>query len=137
MLHLIRTVMNETPSKSLPPPVTVIEPFSFTSFRFLNMICADPGMWVTKKTDHDRGDDICVFANNSTVVADVLNQVDYVSKDCNSRSNSNIPRKPGRTFVAQRYIVNPLLIEGYKFDIRQFIMVSHHSLTCNALILNP
>ena len=68
----------------------------------------DPGMWITKMSHADRAIGIRVFSNNSTLTEDVLRHVDNHSQKT--------------TFVVQRYL-EPLLIDGYKFDIRQHILV--------------
>ncbi|KAI8822506.1 tubulin-tyrosine ligase family-domain-containing protein [Fimicolochytrium jonesii] len=60
------------------------------------------GMWICKPADQSRGRGIFVFKH--------LTELAY---DCNA--------------VLQRYIPNPLLISGYKFDMRCYVVVKSYN----------
>lgn len=64
-------------------------------------------VWIAKSSSGGRGEGIMISPHSHELVANV--------DACN-----------GSAWVIQRYIPNPLLLDGRKFDIRAWVLVDHH-----------
>ena len=66
-----------------------------------------------------------VFPNNSNITADVLRHVD------NREGGLGHSTGTDTSYVVQRYIMNPLLINGYNWVMRKFVLVLFFSTVSN------
>lgn len=73
-----------------------------------------------KATGFNRGNGIHVFKNIEQLET-ILNK--YYDQCQNKNTNTNLKTN---SFVIQKYIEQPLLIDGYKFDIRVFVLLDQN-----------
>jgi Tubulin-tyrosine ligase family len=87
-------------------PVTYVLPKEYVQFvdHYSKLEEQDPGtnVWIMKPVGKSRGRGISVIND--------VNQVSY-----------------GEIMIIQRYITNPLLLEGFKFDLRLYILITSFS----------
>ena len=96
-------------------PVTYILPADYNLF--VEEFRKNPSsMWIMKPTSKARG--IGIFLINK------LNQLKKWSHMSGSVSSSGAKEK--ETYVISRYIENPLLIGGKKFDLRMYVLVTSY-----------
>eukprot|EP00164_Ancoracysta_twista_P000760 GFYU01001001.1.p1 GENE.GFYU01001001.1~~GFYU01001001.1.p1 ORF type:complete len:410 (+),score=100.27 GFYU01001001.1:106-1335(+) len=75
------------------------------------------GVWIMKPIGKAQGKGIFLFNK--------LSQISDWKKDHRWKSDSNTPQ--AETYIVQRYIENPYLIGGKKFDLRIYVMVTSYS----------
>jgi glutathione synthase/RimK-type ligase-like ATP-grasp enzyme len=73
-------------------------------------------MWVIKPADYNRGRGV-VIANRLDEVKRIINE-SFADTKPNDEVKSDL-------FVIQKYIEKPLLIDGRKFDMRVWVLVTH------------
>ena len=78
-------------------PMTFLVPQEFSSFS--SFFCREGGVWIVKPVASSRGRGIFLVSHPDQVPTD---------EPC----------------VVSKYITNPLLIDGYKFDIRLYVVVT-------------
>ncbi|VDN12029.1 unnamed protein product [Dibothriocephalus latus] len=82
--------------------------------------------WILKPSSKARGEGI--------LLVNRLSQVKKWAKETHSvysRDTCHLPQVPRETYVISRYIDNPLLIGGKKFDLRMYVLVtSYRPLKC-------
>ncbi|KAM9445885.1 protein polyglycylase TTLL10 isoform 2-T2 [Clarias gariepinus] len=84
-------------------------------------LCADKNnIWICKPTGLNQGkgifllltpDDIAAFRGRMQMLAD-------------SHTNKQSPLSNSQAMIAQRYIQNPLLLKGKKFDVRSYFLIA-------------
>ena len=80
-----------------------------------NMLKGDQFLWILKATGFNRGNGIHMFRNIEELESILNKYYDLCQfKNTGLRTTS---------FVIQKYIEQPLLIDNYKFDIRIFVLL--------------
>ena len=83
-----------------------------------SMVQDDKFLWILKATGFNRGNGIHVFKN--------IEQLELIlNKYYDQYQNKNMGLKTS-SFVIQKYIEQPLLIDGFKFDIRIFVLLDQN-----------
>mmetsp|Transcript_22374 Transcript_22374/g.29262 ORF Transcript_22374/g.29262 Transcript_22374/m.29262 type:complete len:397 (+) Transcript_22374:105-1295(+) len=67
-------------------------------------------MWIMKPTNMAQGKGIFI-----------INKLSQLKKWANNKTGSNVPRA---SYIISRYIENPLLVGGKKFDLRLYVLVT-------------
>nr|XP_034186071.1 probable tubulin polyglutamylase TTLL2 isoform X1 [Osmia lignaria] len=92
--------------------------------------CEDDKVWICKPVGQSQGKGIflfrvCTFQMNSNFIVNVVEIIRYITMCLQKLSDLMYDT----TTVVQKYIENPLLIGGYKFDLRLYVCVpSYHPL---------
>lgn len=92
--------------------------------------CEDDKVWICKPVGQSQGKGIflfrvCTFQMNSNFIVNVVEVIRYIIVCLQKLSDLMYDT----TTVVQKYIENPLLIGGYKFDLRLYVCVpSYHPL---------
>ncbi|CAG9331608.1 unnamed protein product [Blepharisma stoltei] len=80
--------------------------------------------WLLKPSGFNRGRGIHIF-NEISTLRSLLADTQFSSQNP-SKTTGLIKKSPFSTkFVLQKYIENPLLIDGRKFDIRVWVLITH------------
>jgi hypothetical protein len=119
--HLLNEKQQDKKSNTANPlyPITFdkrsIHPYS----RYTMPLCHFVGhnLWLLKPIDLNRGQGIHVFHDIETLK-------NLIMKYCRKDSTTEGIDKANR-FVVQKYIEEPLLVEGRKFDIRVWVLITH------------
>lgn len=95
---------------------------------------AGKNIWIVKPTEYNRGQGVSLFES----IESLKNLIKYYSEGGSesgpSQNNLNQSQSDNnnyqnyvksRTFVIQKYIEKPLLVNNRKFDIRVWVLVSH------------
>eukprot|EP00826_Nyctotherus_ovalis_P033192 TRINITY_DN2679_c0_g1_i5.p1 TRINITY_DN2679_c0_g1~~TRINITY_DN2679_c0_g1_i5.p1 ORF type:complete len:378 (+),score=76.62 TRINITY_DN2679_c0_g1_i5:64-1197(+) len=79
---------------------------------------AGHNLWLLKPIDLNRGQGIHVFHSVDALKSLIVHY-------CRGKSEDGREAEVANTFVIQKYVEEPLLIEGRKFDIRVWVLVTH------------
>ncbi|XP_031554461.1 probable beta-tubulin polyglutamylase [Actinia tenebrosa] len=90
--------------------------------KFLNEVYKEGEVWICKPIGQNQGKGIYMI-NSSAQLRDKLHLNDqYQNTNSNGRRSSQVRPSPGR--IIQRYIMNPLLLNNHKFDIRAYMFIA-------------
>ena len=88
---------------------------------FVEQFKKHPGtIWIMKPAGKSQGKGIFLFRK----LKDIM---DWKKDDYFRRDEEKVTKDPPETYVVQRYIDNPYLIGGRKFDIRVYILVTSYN----------
>ena len=112
-----RMTTTSTSSNNLPPPpdfvpVTYLLPADYTLF--VEEFRRNPNaMWIMKPTSRSQGKGIFI-----------INKLAQIKKWSSTSRWAQMPNK--EAYVISRYIDNPLLVGGKKFDLRLYVLVTSY-----------